>query len=103
MSKIASTRTTTRDRAVAKAQSYIISHLLANPCVRCGESNILTLEFNHVNPSTKKYSIANMISQAMSLKTIKKELDKCEVLCSNCHKIHTAKQINNYKYKYLQG
>ena len=37
-----------------------------------------------------------LVSQGYTWKTIKKEIDKCEVRCRNCHKIRTYKQFNYY-------
>ena len=74
-----------------KIQSYIIQYLLNNPCVKCGESDIVVLEFDHLRD--KEFNI----SQGSSLEKIKKEIEKCQVLCANCHKRKTAKDFNWYK------
>jgi hypothetical protein len=57
-------------------------------CVDCGESNPLVLEFDHVR-GKKKSNVSDMGNQSYSLKTIQKEIDKCEVRCANCHRIAT--------------
>jgi cytochrome c len=50
------------------------------------------LVFHHKDDTIKENNIADMIRGGYSLKNIKKELDKCEVLCSNCHnKEHFSK------------
>ena len=43
------------------------------------------LEFHHLNPSEKDFSISNVKLYSFS-DTIKKELDKCILVCSNCHR-----------------
>ena len=73
---------------------YIIDYLKQNPCVDCGENDFVVLEFDH--QYDKKANIADMKSRC-SLKTIKDEIDKCEVVCANCHKRRTAKQFGYYK------
>ena len=40
-----------------------------------------------------------MVKRAVSLDTLKKEIDKCEIRCANCHRRKTAKQFNFYKTK----
>jgi hypothetical protein len=61
-------------------------------CLRCGESHPACLVFHHKDDTIKENNIADMIRGGYSLKNIKKELDKCEVLCSNCHnKEHFSK------------
>jgi len=53
-------------------------------CIRCGyKDNMRKLLFHHVDPSTKKYNIANLWSR--TIKQHKEELDKCVVLCFKCH------------------
>ncbi len=68
-----------------KNKDYISEYLLNHPCVDCGEKDIIVLEFDHINDD-KSYNIANMIQTGYSLETIKKEIDKCEVRCANCHR-----------------
>ena len=58
-------------------------------CVRCGESHPGTLDFHHKNRKEKERCICFFVMNGYAIKTIKKELEKCEVLCSNCHrKLH---------------
>lgn len=42
------------------------------------------MEFHHINPLEKDFSISSNIN--MSYEKIKKELDKCILLCANCHR-----------------
>ena len=54
-------------------------------CERCGEDNIACLDFHHTDPNGKEYSIGSM-SGHNNLEKIKKEIEKCIVLCANCHR-----------------
>lgn len=74
-----------------KIQQYIIQYLLEHPCVICGEPDIIVLDFDHLRD--KEFNI----SQGYSLEKIKKEIEKCQVLCANCHRRKTAKDFNWYK------
>ena len=57
-------------------------------CETCGENHPACLDFHHIDPSLKEDSI-NRIKQRYSLEYLKKEIEKCKVLCSNCHrKLH---------------
>jgi hypothetical protein len=56
-------------------------------CKDCGESNPIVLDFDHLKD--KKYNISRMIHDGFSWKAIKKEIEKCEVVCANCHRIRT--------------
>lgn len=57
-------------------------------CSQCGENHISCLDFHHTRPTEKEYSVSNMLNSTYSINRIKKELDKCIVLCSNCHRKH---------------
>ncbi len=55
-------------------------------CEICNYNKYLgALEFHHKDPSQKEFGIANCGSSTFN-DTIKLELDKCMLLCSNCHK-----------------
>lgn len=66
---------------------YIFNYKLANPC-SCGESHPACLDFHHPNSDDKRSGVSQMISSA-SIETLKAEIAKCIVMCSNCHrKLH---------------
>lgn len=54
-------------------------------CVICGYNKYIgALEFHHLDRTTKDFSIGKM--RGRSFDKIKIELDKCELLCANCHR-----------------
>lgn len=58
-------------------------------CYLCSESDPRVLQFHHVNSEDKESTISKMLSAGRSLEKILKEIEKCEVVCANCHlKIH---------------
>lgn len=58
-------------------------------CSRCSENHPATIDFHHVNKGTKDSEIAHFVAEGYSINRIREELDKCEVLCANCHrKVH---------------
>jgi len=55
-------------------------------CERCGYSESLTaLEFHHIDPSKKDFGIGKQRRTKFD-EEIRKELDKCILLCANCHR-----------------
>lgn len=58
-------------------------------CEICGyDKYIGALDFHHINPNEKDFTIAK-VRQYKFDEVIKEELDKCMLVCSNCHrKIH---------------
>ena len=79
-----------------RARRFILEYYKLNPC-SCGETRAPCLQANHIDPSKKEYNIANMVGKGLSIELIKKELDKCEIMCANCHMMHTAEQFGWYK------
>jgi len=63
---------------------------MTHPCVDCGNADPIVLDFDHVNGNKRK-SVSSM--RAYSLKTILKEIQKCEVVCSNCHRKRTYARL----------
>lgn len=83
------------DRLIEKTREYIFQYLKKNPCVVCGESDIVVLEFDHRNPDEKKYNVSEMMK--FSVESLKNEIKKCDVLCANCHRRKTAAQFGTWR------
>ena len=60
-------------------------------CMKCGYSKCMSaLEFHHINPNEKDFGISQD-GLNKSWDKIKKELDKCILVCANCHReIHES-------------
>lgn len=74
---------------------YVLEFLSKNPCVDCGETDPIVLEFDHQKDKHK--NIADLKSYS-SIEILQAEIDKCQVVCANCHARRTAKQFGYYKY-----
>ena len=74
-------------------------------CAKCGESRGYVLDYHHLNPEKKKATIARLTSNKYKLEDIQKEVDKCIVLCSNCHREfhHFEKQNGITILEYLNS
>lgn len=84
-----------RNKLIKKA--FLWQYLRSHPCVDCGESDPLVLDFDHEDPTTKIASVAEMARNGWSLQRIKHEIDKCVARCANCHRRRTAKQMGWHK------
>jgi hypothetical protein len=72
-----------RRKKRAEKKRKLINYL-GGACIFCGYKKVLAaLEFHHIDPSQKKYSIANKIN--CSFETLLPEVEKCVVVCTNCH------------------
>lgn len=80
---------------VLRNKQFIWDYLKENPCVDCGETDPIVLEFDHqVN---KVDCISTLSGQGIGLEKIAEEIGKCEVRCANCHRRKTAKDFEWYK------
>lgn len=88
-----------RDRVIASAKkyskiardrirAYITTHLKANPCVDCGETDPVILEFDHISDD-KDFNLSDAARKGVSMGKLAKEIAKCEVRCANCHRRKT--------------
>ena len=77
-------------------QSLVRKYLLNSSCLLCHEDDPDLLEFDHIESNNKKGDISRLVSNA-GKQTLIDEIAKCRVLCANCHRLHTAKQLGWYK------
>ena len=67
-------------------------------CVKCGQNHPATLDFHHIDSSTKEASV-NKLIKYRAFKRAMEEVKKCVVLCANCHRIHHHDERENKKAK----
>lgn len=75
---------------------YVENYKLKNPCKKCGERRPVLLTFHHRDSKTKKYTVASLISRGRHLNTLIEEINKCDVLCRNCHALEHC-DITKYR------
>lgn len=84
-------------RRATSSQRYrkgreIIAELKDRPCADCGgRFPTFVMEFDHPDPSNKLFNVAMNCGGGITPKLLS-EIEKCEVVCSNCHKIRTRQQ-----------
>lgn len=75
----------------------LFDYLITHPCVDCGETNPVVLDFDHRNPTEKEFGIGGAGLLFRSWQKVFVEIEKCDVRCANCHRIKTAKEQSWYK------
>ena len=76
-------------------QLWFLEYRKTLKCEECGENHPATLDFHHKDPSQKDFDVSVLVTSDRSLETIKREIAKCKVLCSNCHrKLHWEETHN---------
>jgi hypothetical protein len=74
-----------RAAGVRRNRIFLRNYLASRPCVDCGESDAIVLEFDHVRGS-KSFNVSRGASDGMSIRKLSAEIKKCDVRCANCHK-----------------
>jgi hypothetical protein len=63
---------------------------MALGCEICGyNEHPAALQFDHIDPSKKEFNIGEAVSNTHGWPRIQAEIEKCRVLCANCHSIHS--------------
>jgi len=76
-------------RAAAKkipAIKGLVAERKSAGCLCCPETELACLDFHHLNPAEKSFQITPYQLVHKSLESISAEIDKCVVLCANCHR-----------------
>ncbi|TXS08238.1 hypothetical protein EAO71_37190 [Streptomyces sp. ms191] len=81
-----------RSERAKRDRLYFQAIKLERGCSDCGyRENAVALDFDHLPGVEKKYRIACMAGMRREL--IDAEIEKCEVVCANCHRIRTASRL----------
>jgi 5-methylcytosine-specific restriction endonuclease McrA len=75
---------------VRALRAYVLHYLREHPCVDCGESDPVVLEFDHIGEKTA--GIATLVGAGVTLDVVRQEISRCEVVCVNCHRRRTARR-----------
>jgi hypothetical protein len=88
-----------RNKAIREeSHKRVFEYFSTHPCVDCGETDPIVLEFDHIERKNKDAEVSAMVSSLKSWEKIAEEIEKCEVRCANCHRRRTAKQQGWYLY-----
>jgi len=91
---------TSRNKIREQNARKVFDYLSKNPCINCGESDPIVLEFDHRNKDDKIENISNMIINS-TWQRIKNEIEKCDVLCANCHRRKSAAQFGYKRHLFV--
>jgi hypothetical protein len=76
-------------------QRFILDYLRDAPCVDCGESDPVVLDFDHVG--RKRAGVVQLADQEHSIASLEAEIAECAVRCANCHRRRTIIQQNHFR------
>lgn len=85
---------------IKRARIYSLNYLKKHPCIDCGETDPIVLDYDHVDKSEKfsrKTRLCYLVHHGYSEHRLDEEIAKCVVRCANCHRRKTAKEQGWYK------
>jgi hypothetical protein len=84
-----------KDRKAA-VRAYVVELKATTPCADCGRLlPFYMMDFDHLDGDDKEASISRMVTNGYSLKRVKAEIAKCEIVCSNDHRERTWNRLFN--------
>lgn len=82
-----------KKRQIARNAEYV-NKIKEATCTDCGiQYPPYVMDFDHLGEEAKIDGIANMVHRPTSLEKIQLEIEKCELVCANCHRIRTHSRL----------
>ena len=70
-----------------------IKEIKSAPCTDCKKKYpYYVMDFDHIGPTRKRMNVSTMVGKGYDKEPIQKEIDKCELVCSNCHRERTYRR-----------
>ena len=91
-----------------RKNKFVYLEYSGSSCIKCGYNKCqAALTFHHRDPNEKEFNIGGLNERIKTLselnEVIKEELDKCDLLCSNCHVLeHTDIEFFNINRKIIE-
>jgi hypothetical protein len=82
-----------KNKEVLKRRTEWVNVYKEQGCAKCDETRYYVLDFHHLDPNKKDFNVS---ATGYGYKKLKQEIEKCIVLCSNCHReFHYLERINS--------
>lgn len=83
-----------RAAALRESLKQLVSEFKNKPCMDCKQKYpTWVMDLDHRDPSTKEFEIQKLVMNNNKPKLLI-ELEKCDVVCANCHRMRTARRAN---------
>lgn len=73
-----------------KVKQFIADYKTEHACMDCGNKfSACVMDFDHRDPKKKLINLAMASRKGWSIDRVIKEIEKCDLVCANCHRIRT--------------
>ena len=77
-----------------KIKDYVIASKDGKLCMDCsGKFPPYVMDYDHRDPTTKICNPCEIFTKGWGLKKVQEELDKCDLICANCHRERTFGKV----------
>lgn len=84
----------TEKRYRLRQKCWLAKKKINRGCDKCNYSeHPRALHFHHIDPSEKEIGLAKAANSGYSKERMQKEIDKCILLCANCHSVEEASDL----------
>lgn len=81
----------TEQRYRQRQKAWLAERKLERGCDNCNYSDHpRALHYHHINPSEKSFSLSQAARKGYGKDNLKNEIEKCELLCANCHSVEES-------------
>lgn len=82
-----------QQKAIERRREVVAAIKTASGCVDCGfNAHFAALDFDHIDRQEKCKTVSWLVSHGAPMQQILDEIEKCEVVCANCHRIRTVER-----------
>jgi len=85
-----------KEKILQRNRKHIENVLHKSKCMDCGCNNWVVLEFDHRDPLLKSENVSRLMHYA-STASLQEEIEKCDIVCANCHAMRTAKMFGSWR------
>lgn len=85
-----------------RLRAWIDDYKRERGCRSCGVAESAVLDLHHRDPDSKEMAVGEMITYGHGPESLRKEMEKCDVLCANCHRRlhHTTPESGDRRWVY---
>jgi hypothetical protein len=91
-------RRRSQDELRRKKREFVHLWKSQHGCEDCGEHNPVVLDFDHWEDN-KEAPVWRLVRDNASWDRIRSEMEKCAVVCANCHRIRTARRSDRWVFE----
>lgn len=83
-----------RNDALRKKITSIVREAKDVPCADCKQRfHYCAMDFDHLPGTDKLFNVSLAVNKASSIPVLLREIEKCEVVCSNCHRLRSWNRV----------